>query len=100
MTMTLARKCSRQTLALLVALMEQPRTWHHGYKLSKSTGLKSGTLYPILHGMERQGYLRSRVTQHAGRARRMYRATPSGRKALVTARKRVRELFGEMFDHD
>jgi len=66
----------------------------HGYRLS------AGTLYPILHGMERQGYLRSRVTQHVGRTRRMYRVTPSGRKALVTARKRVRELFGEMFDHD
>ena len=26
----------------------------HGYRLS------AGTLYPILHGMERQGYLRSR----------------------------------------
>jgi DNA-binding PadR family transcriptional regulator len=66
----------------------------HGYRLS------AGTLYPILHGMERQGYLRSRVSLHAGRTRRMYRVTPSGRKALVTARKRVRELFGEMFDHD
>jgi hypothetical protein len=30
----------------------------------------------------------------------MYRATPAGHKALVTARKRVQELFGEMFEHD
>lgn len=66
----------------------------HGYRLS------AGTLYPILHGMERQGLLRSRSTQHNGRVRRMYRATPAGRKALVEARKRVKELFGEMFEHE
>jgi hypothetical protein len=63
----------------------------HGYRLS------AGTLYPILHGMERQGYLRSRLTLNGGRNRRVYRATPAGRKALVIARQRVQELFGEMF---
>jgi len=66
----------------------------HGYRLS------AGTLYPILHGMERQGYLRSRVTLKDGRNRRVYRVTPAGRKALVVARQRVQELFGEMFEHD
>src|SRR5439155_23887967 len=65
----------------------------HGYRLS------AGTLYPILHGMERQGYLRSQGTSHKGRNRRVYRATPAGRKALVTARTPVQELFGEMFEH-
>jgi len=66
----------------------------HGYRLS------AGTLYPILHGMERQGYLQSRLTLNDGRNRRVYRATPAGRKALVIARQRVRELFGEMFEHE
>lgn len=66
----------------------------HGYRLS------AGTLYPILHGMERAGYLQSRPTLNGGRTRRVYRATALGRKALVTARKRVQELFGEMFEHD
>jgi PadR family transcriptional regulator, regulatory protein PadR len=65
----------------------------HGYRLS------AGTLYPILHGMERQGYLRSKVTLSGGRNRRMYRATRAGRAALVEARQRVQELFGEMFEH-
>ena len=64
----------------------------HGYRLS------AGTLYPILHGMERHGLLQSRSTQYNGRVRRMYRATPAGRKTLVVARKRVQELFGEMFE--
>ena len=61
--------------------------------------IQAGTLYPILHGMERQGYLRSRGTSHKGRNRRVYRSTPAGRKALITARKRVKELFGETFEH-
>ena len=66
----------------------------HGYRLS------AGTLYPILHGMEKQGYLRSRPALDDGRHRRLYRITPAGRKALVTARTRVKELFGEMFEHE
>jgi DNA-binding PadR family transcriptional regulator len=66
----------------------------HGYRLS------AGTLYPILHGMERYGYLRSRLELRNGRSRRVYRATPAGRKALAGARERVRELFGEMFEHE
>jgi len=64
----------------------------HGYRLS------AGTLYPILHGMEQRGYLKSQVTQSNGRNRRVYRATRMGRKALASARERVRELFGEMFE--
>src|SRR3954470_21264224 len=64
----------------------------HGYRLS------AGTLYPILHGMEKQGYLRSRSKSNGGRSRRVYRATVAGRRALVTARTRVQELFGEMFE--
>ncbi|MGH1571230.1 PadR family transcriptional regulator [Methylobacterium sp. P31] len=62
----------------------------HGYTLS------AGTLYPMLHAMERRGYLTSRI-ERAGRSqRRLYRATPSGREALDLARERMRELFHEV----
>jgi PadR family transcriptional regulator PadR len=64
----------------------------HGYKLSP------GTLYPLLHGMERKGYLRSAVKREGRRERRMYRATPAGRKALEAAKVKVKELFGELFE--
>lgn len=64
----------------------------HGYRLS------AGTLYPILHGLERKGYLRSRRAQVGGRVRRTYRTTPAGRRALAGARERVRELFGELLE--
>src|SRR5262250_1311077 len=64
----------------------------HGYKLSP------GTLYPLLHGLERKGYLRSYQKSAERRARRIYRATPAGRKALEAAKIKVRELVGELFD--
>lgn len=64
----------------------------HGYKLS------AGTLYPILHGLERRGYLRSRRERSGKRLRRVYRATPRGRKVLEAAKEKVRELFGELFE--
>jgi PadR family transcriptional regulator, regulatory protein PadR len=63
----------------------------HGYKLS------SGTLYPMLHTMEEKGYLRS-VEERSGKlARRVYRATALGEKALESAKRKVSELFTELF---
>ncbi len=64
----------------------------HGYRLS------AGTLYPLLHGMEKRGLLRSRERISQGRFRREYRATPAGRRNLEAAREKVRELFGELFE--
>ncbi|MGH7577684.1 MAG: PadR family transcriptional regulator [Longimicrobiales bacterium] len=64
----------------------------HGYRLS------AGTVYPILHALERKGYLRSRRQRVDGRIRRVYRATPKGARALAAAKERVRELFGEIFE--
>jgi len=51
---------SRQTRALLAALLERSRSWRHGYDLSKETGLQSGTLYPLLMRLSEQGLLEHR----------------------------------------
>ena len=64
----------------------------HGYRISP------GTLYPMLHSLERKGYLKSIRRGSGGRARRLYRATTKGRNALATAKERVRELFGELVE--
>jgi PadR family transcriptional regulator PadR len=64
----------------------------HGYRISP------GTLYPMLHALERKGLLKSRMQGVGRRARRLYRATPKGRKALAAAKDRVRELFGELIE--
>ncbi len=66
----------------------------HGYKLSP------GTLYPILHGLEEGGLLRSRERPWDGRIRRTYRTTASGRKALDSATQKIRDLFGEIINHN
>jgi DNA-binding PadR family transcriptional regulator len=47
--------------------------------------------------LERKGYLRSHEERNGKVARRVYTITSLGRKALRVARKRVHELFGEMF---
>jgi len=62
----------------------------HGYNLSP------GTLYPLLHGLERKGYLKSSSQRLGKTLRRLYRATPAGRRALAAAKRKVRELFGEL----
>jgi DNA-binding PadR family transcriptional regulator len=64
----------------------------HGYKLSP------GTLYPLLHSMERNGLLRASEEKHGKTSRKLYMATPAGRRALRVAKKRVKELFGELFE--
>jgi DNA-binding PadR family transcriptional regulator len=64
----------------------------HGYKVSP------GTMYPVLHGLEKRGLLQSRETWDDGRRRLLYSATPLGRRALKSAKEKVRELFGELFE--
>jgi len=66
----------------------------HGYKLS------AGTLYPILHGLEERGLLVSTEERAGSAARRVYRATSAGKSALASAKLKVRELFGELFEDD
>ena len=43
---------------------------------------KAGTLYPLLHGLEREGWVTSRDEVAKNRARRYYAITPAGRAAL------------------
>lgn len=66
----------------------------HGYRLS------AGTAYPLLHGLERKGYLKSVEQRDGKHSRRVYRATPAGRKALAAAKEKVRELFGELIEDE
>ncbi len=64
----------------------------HGYRLSP------GTLYPMLHAMERSGHLVSRRERNGRTFRRLYRITPFGREALEAGREKLRELFAELID--
>lgn len=64
---------------------------HHGYRIGP------GTLYPLLHGLERAGLLKA-VDQGTGDRRKMYRITAAGRKALAGAREKVGELYRELHE--
>jgi DNA-binding PadR family transcriptional regulator len=64
----------------------------HGYRISP------GTLYPLLHGLERKGYLRSYEERNGKSRRRVYEATTRGRQALRAAKRKIRELFREVIE--
>lgn len=67
----------------------------HGYRLGP------GTLYPILHGLEKSGYVSCREEVVGGKRRKNYRITARGRKVLAEARAKLKELVSEVVqDHD
>jgi DNA-binding PadR family transcriptional regulator len=59
----------------------------HGYRISP------GTLYPILHGLEKKGYLRSTEKREGKSLRTVYSATPRGRRALQAAKEKFVNSF-------
>jgi len=63
-----------------------------------SSRLSPGTFYPMPHSLERKGYLTSRREGTGKRSRRFYSITPKGRDALIDAKEKVKELFGELFE--
>jgi DNA-binding PadR family transcriptional regulator len=86
--MTSRREFSPQTLSLLAALYERPSQWQHGYALASSTGLKSGTLYPILIRLADRGLVEACWQDEPipGRPRRhLYRLTAGGLSSAAGA---------------
>ena len=79
---------SAQTWSVLMALCPEPSQWRHGYVLAKQTGLKSGTLYPILIRLADRGLVEARWQDEPrpGRPRRhLYRLTAEGLAAIAAA---------------
>ena len=82
------RAFSPQTICVLSALCAEPLVWRHGYTLAKQTGLKSGTLYPILVRLADRGLVEASWEDEyvPGRPRRhLYRLTADGLAAATTA---------------
>lgn len=73
-----------------VELMDELR--HHGYKIGP------GTLYPLLHDLQASGYLSSADQVVAGKRRKNFCITGSGRKLLTEARSKLEELASEIID--
>jgi len=71
-----------------VAIMDELR--RHGYSIS------AGTLYPILHSLEAEGYLTRRNDVVNGKVRKYYRITEKGVNALEEAKPKIKELVDEV----
>lgn len=83
------RRLSPQALEVLTTLEGQGNGWLYGLEISAATGLKSGSLYPILARLADYGLLEGRWvdSDKPGRPRRhAYRLTGAGRAALEAAR--------------
>ena len=78
--MRIRQQLSAQTLQVLDAFLRDPKDWKYGYDISRNTGLKSGTLYPILMRLAERKLLESSwETAEIGKPpRHMYRLTPNG----------------------
>lgn len=98
-------RLSPQTLQVLEQFVERPSAWRYGYELSQETGLKSGTLYPILMRLADYSLLDTKwvTTEEGVPPRHTYRLTQKGLEAVRGAlaerrsRRRVRRpvLVGE-----
>ena len=79
------RKLSEPARRVLAAMLDAGSGWSYGYELCQKTGVKSGTLYPLLVRLRDYGFLEAQwqeATQHGRPPRHAYRLTKSG-KALV-----------------
>jgi transcriptional regulator len=86
-------------LLVLAVLADGPL---HGYAVIEALRQRSddafdlpeGTMYPVLHRLERAGLLSSSWQTEGGRRRRTYRLTDPGRRALETERAAWHEFAG------
>ena len=79
-------RLSPQTLRVLERFIERPTAWRYGYELSRETGLKSGTLYPILMRLAKFSLLETKwvTTEDGVPPRHTYRLTPKGAELART----------------
>ena len=85
-------RISPETRLVLERFVEGPTVWRYGYELSRETGLKSGTLYPILMRLEKYRLLEARwvTTEDGVPPRHTYRLTPNGLELARTQLSRAR----------
>ena len=81
-----------QTIQVLDAFLEDPKEWRYGYDISRNTGLKSGTLYPILMRLADYRLLEANweATEAGKPPRHIYKLTPDG---LRLAREHIRSYL-------
>jgi DNA-binding PadR family transcriptional regulator len=84
-----ARKPTPQTIAVVLALADNPSGWSHGYHLCRQLGLKAGTVYPILMRLAERGRVETawETDPPSGRpARHLYRLSDEGARFAAELR--------------
>lgn len=66
----------------------------HGYTISP------GTLYPILHNLEKENLLKSEEENVEGKIRKYYKTTKLGKKTLDELKKKTQELIKEILEEN
>jgi DNA-binding PadR family transcriptional regulator len=82
------RPLSRIAIDALSLIASTRNGWTHGYDLCRRTGIKSGTLYPLLIRLEAQGYLEAEwqpSTEPGRPPRHAYRLTSAGHRFVQAA---------------
>ena len=78
-------RISHQTKRVLQAFLDAPTEETYGFVLAQATGLKAGTLYPVLQRLVDEGWVTARweeidESQEGRRRRRYYRLTALGER--------------------
>lgn len=66
----------------------------HGYRVGP------GTVYPVLHQMEEEGFLTAEKVNVEGRIRIYYQITEKGLQVLKESKKWLRELVKEVLEEE
>ncbi len=74
------------------------RSYERGRETLLFYEISPGTLYPLLHNLEEQGYLASPRRVVGGKVRKYYAATEAGKQALDETLPKLRELVDEVLE--
>lgn len=90
-----------QGMVKLVVLHQAGLAPLYGGRLSKylrnqGYDISPGSLYPMLHGLEKMAFLRSRIKIFKGRVRKYYELTPEGRACLEILRQELGAIVREV----
>jgi len=95
---------SVQTQAILAALLHDITRPQYGLEMAKAAGLPSGTIYPILARLEREGWVESEpedidASAAGRRPRRYYRLTGAGSRVARAEIKNTVERLHPSVSH-
>ncbi len=87
------RLLSANAALILSAFLADSGRDRYGYELMQATGIKSGSLYPVLGRFEELGWIKGRIEESDGHrpARRVYAFEPSARDEAEQALNRYLE---------